>query len=116
LSARDARHDAIHGFDKLCRGQQRILSIVHRSCARVICKSFDGDVPPVDANDSFNHSDVYLFTVENSALFDVQFEISSNVALLSSHLGKPRDVSADKLYSFANRFAAAANKVEFFLR
>src|SRR6185369_10599911 len=77
--------------------------------------AFDRDVPPVDPDDAFNHSDVYLFTVENSALFDVQFEISGNVALLSPHFRQLRDISTDELYSFANRLAAAANKVELFL-
>src|SRR6185503_7575025 len=112
LPPRNTRHHAIHSFDKLCRSQQRILTIVHRRRPRVICKSLDGDVPPVDADDAFNYADVYLFSIENAALLNVQLEIASDLTFAPSNVSEFRRISADEFDAITNCLAAATHKVE----
>ncbi len=81
----------------------------------MIRKSFDGHIPPVDTNDSFNYADIDLFGIERASLFNVQFEIGGYVAFLAPHVCKFRNVSTDELDAFANGLAAATHQIEFLL-
>ena len=46
----------------------------------MISKTFDSHVPPVNADDAFDDSDVDLLSVECVALLDVQLEIGCDVS------------------------------------
>src|SRR6185369_172146 len=89
--------------------------IIHRGRAGMVCETFDRDVPPVDTDDAFNDSDIYLLAIENSALFDVQLEIRRDLPFATSNFSELRRISTDELNSIANRLPAATHKVELFL-
>src|SRR5688572_33341374 len=79
----------------------------------MIRKAFDRDVPPVDADDAFHHSDLDLLIVEISALFDVQLKIRRDVAPFATNSSEFRGISADQRDSLANRFATATDEIQF---
>src|SRR5687768_1335390 len=107
------RDDTIDSFNKLRRCKQCILPIVHRGRSRVIRETFDRHVPPVDPDNAFDDTDLDLLVIEMSTLFDVQFEIRSDVAFLATDFGELHRIAADKLDSLANGFAAATDEIEF---
>src|SRR5215510_4597158 len=115
LAARHARHHAIDGFDVFGRREQRVAPLVHRRRARVIGEAFDRHVPPVDADDAFDHADVDLLGMQNAALFDVQFQVSRDVAGLTNHASELVLVAADELYALPDGLAAVRDEVQFFL-
>src|SRR5262249_38637996 len=115
LAARHARHHAIDGFDVFGRREQRVAPLVHRRRARVIGEAFDRHVPPVDADDAFDHADVDLLGMQYAALFDVQLKVSRDVAGLTNHAGELISVAADELDAFANGLAAVCDQVQLFL-
>src|SRR5688500_19714033 len=79
----------------------------------MIRKAFDRDVPPVDADDAFHHSDLDLLIVEISALFDVQLKIRRDVAPFATNSSEIRGISDDNHDSIVNRFATATDEIPF---
>ena len=51
--------------------RKRVLAIVHCGRARMIGKAFNAYVPPVDAHDTLDDSNIDLLGFQNAALFDV---------------------------------------------
>src|SRR5262245_16374978 len=116
LTAWDAVDDAVDGFDVFRGGQQCIATPVHRGRSRVMGKSFDRDIPPVDADDAFDDTDVDLLAVEDAALFDMQFDISGEIAFFANDAREFLRIAADEFDAVANRLFTVGDQVELFLR
>ena len=79
----------------------------------MIRKALDRHVPPVDSHDAFDDADVYLFSFQDAALLDVQFQIGSDASFLALDRGELCRIAADNTDAFANCFATAADEIEF---
>src|SRR5262249_51359492 len=112
LTTRNAGHYTIYCFDESGTSQQGVLTIVHCGGAGMIGESFNRNVPPADANDTFNYANVDLFLFQNTALLDMQLEVSSNTSLHSLNAREFRRIAANKFDSVANRFAATTDEIE----
>src|SRR5262249_7102321 len=98
LSTGNAGNDLIYRLNELRGCKKSIVSFVHRCRAGVICKSFDSNIPPLDADDSFDNSNVEFFGFEHSTLLDVKLDISENVAALALDCRQSYSVAANEIY------------------
>src|SRR5262249_53843753 len=71
LASGNARDHLIHLFDESGSREQSIMTLIHRSCASVIGKSFDRDIGVQNSDDTFHHTNVDLLLPQVSALLDV---------------------------------------------
>src|SRR4051812_8201853 len=78
---------------------------MHRRCSRVVGKSKHGHVPQIDPNNSFDHTNVDLFRFQDSALFDVQFQIGENFRTLSFGCLQIVRIATDEANSFSDRLS-----------
>src|SRR5262249_40518387 len=102
----------VYDVDKSRRRQHRVSPLIHRSGAGVIGKARYCYVPIPYSDDSLDHSNIDLFSVELPPLLDVQLEISGKAARPEPSPVKVVRVSPDISYALAYCLPAAGHQVE----
>ena len=78
----------------------------------MIGHALDGDVPPANADDAFDDTDIDVAFLENCALFDVQLDEGFQLARLAPRLLQVIRIAAHCANALTNRLAAVAHDVE----
>ena len=80
----------------------------------MVGESLDGDVPPVDPDDSLHDADLDPLAIEEGALLDVQLEEGAQIARRALHFGQPTRIAADRLDAPSDRLPAVTDDIERF--
>ena len=74
----------------------------------MIREAFDRDVPPANTDDAFDNTNIALFFIENSALFDVQLEESHDFARLTPGQIETIRITTERENALSDGHAAVA--------
>ena len=102
----------VHRHGELRGGEHRVLPLVHRRRAGVICKPGDRHLEPSQPDDALDDTDLATGLLQQPTLLDVQLEVAGQVAARPLCFLQARHITTDDADALAHRLARSRDLVE----